>query len=135
MRKVGVIMSMVVLVMTIGTVLGCGGGEPSQSPTEVADEYMQATVDLDVDTVYDLLSKADQQSITKEQMKELAGAQFEAVEMSYVIGQETINGDKATVEVTVTVTDKASGESQEVTDQLTLVKEDGAWKVSFTGSP
>ena len=123
------------LVMTVGASLGCGGGGSSgMTPTEVADAYMQATVDMDVDAAWELMSKADQQGITKEEMAASVTEQMQALELSYTLGEETIEGDTATVEVTLTVKDKASGQSEEVTDQLDLIKEDGEWKVSFGGS-
>ncbi len=135
MRRVGLIACVALLVMTVGASLGCGGGGSSgMTPTEVADAYMQATVDLDVEAAWGLMSKADQQGITKEEMAASVTEQMQALELSYTLGEETIEGDTATVEVTLTVKDKASGESEEVTDQLDLIKEDGEWKVSFGGS-
>ncbi len=135
MRRAGLIACVALLVMTVGVSLGCGGGGSSgMTPTEVADAYMRATVDLDVDAAWELMSEADQQSITKEEMAASVTEQMQALELSYTLGEETIEGDTATVEVTLTVTDKASGQSEEVTDQLDLIKEDGEWKVSFGGS-
>ena len=136
MKKAGVLVCIAVLVITAGVSLGCGGGGgSSKSPKEVADEYMQATINLDVDAAWELMSEADQQSITKEQMAEMAGTELENLEMSYVLGEETINGDDATVEVTLTVKEKTSGQSQEMTDVLNLVKENGEWKVTSGTSP
>jgi uncharacterized membrane protein len=136
MRRAGLIACVALLVMTVGVSLGCGGGGGSSgmTPTEVADAYMRATVNLDVDAAWELMSKADQESISKEEMAQSVTAEMQALELDYTLGAETIEGDTATVEVTLTVTDKASGQSQEVTDTLDLVKEDGEWKVSFGGS-
>jgi hypothetical protein len=129
MKRAGILLCVALLVMTVGAALGCGGGGSSgKTPKQVADAYMQATKDMDVDAAYDLMSEADQKNFTKEQMQ----AEIEVMksyEVSYVIGEETIEGDTATVEVTVTVTDKASGQSQEVTDNLNLIKENGEWKI------
>ena len=136
MKKAGVLVCIAVLVITAGVSLGCGGGGgSSKSPKEVADEYMQATINLDVDAAWELMSEADKQSITKEQMAEMAGSELGNLEMSYVLGEETINGDNATVEVTLTVKEKTSGQSQEMTDVLNLVKENGEWKVTSGTSP
>ena len=52
-----------------------------------------------------------------------------STDISYTVGAENIEGDKATVEVTVVITDKESGESQELTENLDLVKEGSEWKV------
>lgn len=114
-------------------VTGCGGGGSSASPKEVAEQYMRASVNLDVDAAYDLLSEADRQNLTKEQMEEEA-AMMESLDFDYQIGEETVSGDTATVEVTLVVTDKESGETQEITEELNLVKENGAWKISFGDS-
>lgn len=138
MKKSGILLCVAVLVMTVGAALGCGGEDGSSSsvktPQQVADAYMRATVNLDVDAAYELMSEADQQSITKEEMAEMAGSELESLDLSYVLVEETIDGDTATVEVTLTVTDKATGQSEEVTDILSLIKENGEWKVSFSGS-
>jgi len=130
MKKAGVLVCIAVLAITVGASLGCGGGGSGKSPKQVADEYMRATVNLDVDTAWELMSEADQQSITKEQMLEMVGTELENLEMSYVLGEESIDGDTATVEVTLSVTEKTSGQTQEMTDNLNLVKENGEWKVA-----
>lgn len=137
MKKAVVLVSMALLVMTLGAALGCGGGGggSTMTPKEVADAYMQATVDLDVDAAYELLSSADRQNLTKEQMAEMAGeSTMESYDVSYVIGEETIDGDSATVEMTINVTDKATGEGDEFADKLSLVKENGEWKIYFGDS-
>ena len=134
MRRAGMIVCAALLVMTVGVSLGCGGGGSSgKTPTEVADAYMEATVSLNVDAAWELMSKADQESISKEEMAASVTEEMQSLQLSYTLGEETIEGDTATVEVTLTVTDKTSGESEEVTDQLDLIKEDGEWKVSFSG--
>lgn len=135
MKRAGLIACVALLVMTVGVSMGCGGGGggSGMTPTEVADAYMQATVNLDVEAAWNLMSKADQESTTKEEMADSVSEEMKALELSYVLGEETIEGDTATVEVTLTVTDPASGQSEEVTDNLDLVKEDGEWKVSFGG--
>lgn len=136
MKKASILLCAAVLVVTVGAALGCGGGDGSgKTPSQVADAYMRASLDMDVDAAYALLSTTDQNNITKEQMAEMAGeSTMEAYDMSYVIGEETIDGDTATVEITLTVTDKASGESEEITDTLDLIKEDVGWRIYFGDS-
>ena len=76
MKRLVAIMCIAVLVATLGAVVGCGGngdGGSGASPSEVAEEYLKATFDLDVDTAYELLSSEDQQLITKADMEEMAG--------------------------------------------------------------
>ncbi|MDY6794985.1 MAG: DUF4878 domain-containing protein [Actinomycetota bacterium] len=134
MKKLVALLFIAFLVLSLATVLGCGGTEtePSESPQEVADKYMQASIDLDVDTAYSYLSETDKETLTLDVMREEAEAAVEimgSTDISYTVGTENIEGDKATVEVTVTITDKESGESQELTEDLDLVKEGGEWKV------
>jgi len=132
MKRITAIACTVFLVLTMGAVLGCGGSEGSgRTPSEVVDAYMRATIDRDVDTAYDLMSEDDRKLITKEQMKEMAGGGLEGLDISYTIGEEIIDGDTASVEVSLTVTDKETGESDEGTDRLNLVKESGEWKISL----
>jgi hypothetical protein len=138
MKKTGILVCVAILVMTVGAALGCGDGNgstPGMTPKQVVDAYMRATVDLDVDAAYDLLSKQDKKNITKEQMQaEAETASAQDFELSYVVGEETINGDEATVEVNIKVTDNATGDSQEVPQELNLVKEEGDWKIYFGDS-
>jgi hypothetical protein len=137
MKKALILVCIATLVMTAGAALGCGGGDggSGMSPKEVADAYMRASLDLDVDAAYELMSEADKKNVSKEQMAEMADASImEGIDFSYTIGEETISGDTATVEVTINVKDKASGESEEMTDKLDLVKENGEWKIYFGDS-
>lgn len=133
MKKVSLIVCVAMLVATLGAVVGCGGssGEPSTSPSQVADKYLQATLNLDVNTAYELLSSEDKNTITKEQMEEIASTTPEDFDYTYELGEETIDGDTATVTVKIFVDDPTSGQSEEFEDILTLVKEDGAWKIYF----
>ena len=92
MKKTGILVCVAILVVTVGAALGCGdgnGGSTSgMTPKQVADAYMQATVNLDVDAAYDLMSREDQQNITKEQMREeVQTAAVQDYELSYVLGR------------------------------------------------
>jgi hypothetical protein len=137
-RKLGLLICIGLLVMVMGTVVGCGssgGGGSTATPKEVTKQYMDASLNFDVDTAYDLLSSTDQQALTKEDMQaEIENISLEGLDFSYVIGEETINGDEASVDVTMTVTDTTTGESDEFTNTLQLVKENGEWKVYFGDS-
>jgi hypothetical protein len=136
MRRAAAIVCIALLVMTVGASLGCGnggGGSSGMTPTEVADAYMQASLNGDVDAIWELMSEEDLAGITKEeveaQLSTLGGMQFD-----YELGEEVIDGDTATVSITLRVTDEASGQSEEFTDKMDLVKEDGEWKVSIGSS-
>lgn len=142
MKKIIVFLFAAFLIMSFTAVLGCGDDQgqstSGESPKEVAHKYMEASVNLDVDTAYSLLSQEDKEVYDLEAMREEAEAtmgQMAEADISYEIGEETINGDNATVAVTVIVRDSESGESQDFTDNLNLVKENGEWKVSLGGAP
>ena len=121
MRKVCVFLVASFLAIALLAISGCGDEASSGSPREVADEYMKASVALDVDAVYNLLSQADQDSLSKEQMQAEA-EQMEGLSFSYELGEEKISGDEATVEVTLVVEDKETGESDSVDQTLNLIK-------------
>ncbi|MBN2027246.1 MAG: DUF4878 domain-containing protein [Actinobacteria bacterium] len=128
MRKVCVLLVASFLAIALLAISGCGDEGSSESPREVADKYLKASVALDVDAAYDLLSQVDQDNLSKEQMQAEA-EQMEGIDFSYELGEEKISGDEATVEVTLIVEDVESGESERLDDTLNLIKENGEWKI------
>jgi hypothetical protein len=128
MRKVGVFLLIAFMMISLIAVIGCGGEDTSESPKEVADKYMKASIDLDVDTAYSLLSEVDQDNLSKEQMRAEA-QELEGLKFSYELGEEKISGDEATVEVTLIIENEETGESERLDEALNLVKENGAWKI------
>lgn len=137
MKRLTLIVCIAVLVATLGAVVGCGGdgGGDGDTPSQVVEKYLEASFNLDVDTAYDLLSSADKQNVSKEEMQEMAGSTaLEGFEYDYEIVEETIEGDTATVSVKVSIGDPESGQSEEFEDVINLVKEDGKWKISIVGS-
>jgi hypothetical protein len=134
-KKIGLLFCLVLAFTTLIAALGCGGngGEPSESPSQVAEKYMQASIAGDANTAYNLLSSQDRQQITLEQMQQQAEAMKELLaQYSFRVGEETINGDEATVAITITGPDPETGETAEETQSLPLVKEDGAWKINLS---
>jgi hypothetical protein len=134
MKRLTMIVCIALLVAALGAVVGCGGGDSGSSPSQVVEKYLEASFDKDVDAAYELMSSEDQKLLSKEDMRDMVGAELEGFEYDYEIGEETISGDTATVEVKITVSDSASGQSEEFEDTLNLVKEDGEWKISFGDS-
>jgi hypothetical protein len=128
MRKVGVFLLIAFMMISLIAVIGCGGEDTSESPKEVADKYMKASIDLDVDTAYSLLSEVDQDNLSKEQMRAEA-QELEGLKFSYELGEERISGNEATVEVTLIIENEETGESERLDEALNLVKENGAWKI------
>ena len=128
MRKIVVFLLVAFMAAALVALVGCGDGEPSESPKEVADKYLKASTALDVDTAHSLLSEVDQGNLSKEQMRAEA-QELEGISFSYELGEERISGDEATVEVTLTIENEETGESESLDETLNLVKENGEWKV------
>jgi hypothetical protein len=133
MRKLGFLLCLVFALTTLAFAFGCGGGGSSESPSEVAEKFLQANLNMDADALYETLSKADKQGFNLEELRQEAET-AERPQFTYSIGEETINGNKATVKFTITQPNAETGENQEFTQELNLVKEDGSWKVSLGGS-
>jgi hypothetical protein len=136
MKRAASIVCIALLVITVGASLGCGdggGGSSGMTPKEVADAYMQASLNGDVDTIWELMSEEDLAGITKEEVSAQLST-LEGVQFDYELGEETIDGDTATVDITIRVADEASGQNEEFTDKMDLVKEGGEWKVSINSS-
>ncbi len=128
MKKICVFLIVSLLAIALLAITGCGDEDSSESPREVAEKYMKASIALDVDAAYDLLSQVDQDNVSKEQMQSEA-EQMEGISFSYELGEENISGDEATVEVTLIVEDEESGESERLEETLNLIRENGAWKI------
>ena len=126
----------IVLTLTVLTVIsGCGGGGgTSATPKQVVEKYMDASLDKDAQEVYSLLSEADKDNISLEDLQAEMDIALEDYEFSYTIGEEKIDGDEASVEITLIVEDIESGESEEVPQTINLVKEDGEWRIYFGDS-
>ena len=134
MKKASALAGICIVIAALIVTAGCGGGgESGATPKQVVEEYMNAALEKDVDTVYGLLSKEDKEQISLEDLRAEAETELEDVEFSYTIGDEEVDGDEASVEVILSV-DYAEGEDEEVPQTINLVKEDGEWKVSFGDS-
>jgi len=123
---VGIVLALTVLTVT----LGCGGGgETSATPKQVVEKYMNASLNKDADAAYSLLSEEDKTLISLEGMRSEVETELEGFEFSYTIGEEKIDGDEASVKVTLIVEDIENGESEEVPQTMYLVKESGEWRI------
>jgi len=112
------------------------------SPAGTVDKYFTAVfVDGDGATAVKLTCKAelagsaDVEQLKAEVARDAQRAKDESVKASWKTGNTEVTGDKATVEVTLTETaNDANGKpdpsrTKSHTGKLTLVKEDGIWKV------
>lgn len=109
-------------------VAGCGssgGGGGGATPQDTVKKFLDANIKMDVDALWETLTKESQQKLDKAQMKEAAGQTGAKVSYTYKFGKTDIKGNNATVAVTLT-----QGE-QTFPVTVSLIKEGGVWKVDF----
>jgi len=129
MRKVVVLACILSLLVSAAVLIGCGGGSSSssQTPEQVAKAFFAAMQRIDVNTTWDLMSASTQKAIgTKADWE--ASSKESTDPIKFTVGKVTVNGDKATAKVTGTVKGKST------TQTVTLVKENGLWKVDLTAA-
>ncbi|MBO3733675.1 Rv0361 family membrane protein [Glycomyces niveus] len=149
----GALVVIVAIVLLIANPFGGGGPSKSDSPEDVAKDYLDLQVDIvtsgdltDIQGMADKLSPymcaemveemeagLDDADMSEEDMAEYQDMMAEAeIDVSYETGEATVDGDKATVPVTVTGTANIPEMGEMPLDdeyELELVKEEGAWKV------
>ena len=114
--------------------VGCGGGGHPSSPLGVVKAYLEAYKDSDYDEMADFVTDTEAEKIqayedildqVSDQMGDAVLDQMEQMlsALQYNVQDEQINGDKATVNVTLTW----SGNSME--QGFGLIKEEGMWKI------
>ena len=118
----------IALIVVLVVVLGGGGG-----PGGVAEDYFDSIQDRDCGFI-DLLSEDAREQLDKEECEDdpdafFGGESETCPESDIEIKDEKEDGDKATVEFEVT----GGGEECEEKGSLSLVKEDGDWKIESFG--
>lgn len=109
--------------------LSCGSD--FSSPSGTMETFLKAAQDGDEETYLLCLEKSDREWI--QELSEKAGKEEDESQHlpdedsieDYSIGEEKIDGDKATVKVTATT------EGKEQTTTFNLVKVDGEWKIDM----
>ena len=126
MRKIIVLACILSLLVLAVLLVGCGsGGSGSGTPEGVAKAFWEAALKGDSDTTWAMLSKSFQANLknkaewAKTQMTNNPTATVEA-------GKTTVTGNTATVSVKI-----KSGGTEITTQEVSLVKEGGVWKVAF----
>jgi hypothetical protein len=118
---------MVVVIACVGKTKSVG---PSEPPEAVVRQVLAAVNNNDVDSAYGRLSTEAQKTLTREQAARLfffsTIAGFQASLES--IDDQTINGDKAEIELSISIQFRGRQFSQK--DVAYLVIENGAWKLS-----
>jgi hypothetical protein len=124
MKKSVIIACVLLMLVSVLALVGCGGGSSSSSktPEQVAKAFFTAYQNKDANTSWDLLSAA---SIKTAKKADWATHLKDSEDIKFSVGKVTVNGDKATAKVTATV----KGESS--TESVPLVKENGEWKVDM----
>lgn len=144
---VGALVLAIIVLVVLLSVLGGGG------PKGVAEDYLEASADGDIQKVCDLSSESNQKAIFDESGVDSCGDVedalnedapegqsiddfYEDIEVDYEVGEAKEDGDKATVDYTFSMeyTGDEEGAAEfinqdDVKGELTLVKEDGDWKV------
>jgi predicted lipid-binding transport protein (Tim44 family) len=123
MRKIIVVVCLLSLIVPAVVLIGCGsGGSTSETPQQVVQAFWTAALKGDADTSWNLFSKQMQTGLKNK----AAWAQSVTKDpnASIKIGKVSIKGDSATVTVKIL----SSGKEVMSTD-VSLVKENGAWKV------
>jgi hypothetical protein len=115
---------------TIAFATACSRNAASMSPTEVFKAYYDASMKKDYATAKQYLSKNSQALLEKaaqaqnkslEEMMSQSADVAKAQNETPQYGNEQINGDTATIDV--------SGKGQTV--KMPFVKEDGGWKIAI----
>lgn len=118
---------------------GCGGGDgdstsaEAQTPSEVVAAFYAATADGDNEELCSYFSEETAKQAAEEENADsceeaaesgLSDSDTTDLAKTVEVGDEKIDGDTATVEV--------SSSEQEGSGSINLVKEDGEWKIDFT---
>lgn len=126
MRKIMVMACIISLLVPAVVLVGCGsGGSSSGTPESVAEAFWTAALHGDVDASWAMLSKVIQANLkdkdvwAKSMVVKNPAATAEA-------GKATINGDTAKVSVKI-----KSGGKEITTNEVSLVKEGGVWKIEM----
>ncbi|NPV58703.1 MAG: DUF4878 domain-containing protein [Actinobacteria bacterium] len=124
MRKVFILLLSLCIGVAALVVVGCGGGGSSDSPEQVVEKFVKATMAGDADTAYSLISEDSKDEIeSKEELVEGVG---EGVS-DYSVGGASVSGDTAKVATSLTLKDI----DFEMKFDMILVKEGGAWKIDL----
>lgn len=116
-----------VSVLIAGVILSGGCGDGGGRPEGVLQKFLGATAKKDFDTMKALVTVQDRQLIEEEE-KRSSSASTGDMPSEYKIGESKIEGDTATVQVTFSL------EEQKMDIPFRLVKENGEWKVNFSGT-
>ncbi|MBN1289369.1 MAG: DUF4878 domain-containing protein [Actinobacteria bacterium] len=130
MKKVFVLGCLLILLSASTLVIGCGGSGSSAddetSVKEVALEFAHALTEVDAEAVLEIVREEDKGEVDAEAAeKEKEEMGDDIPDADYKAGNVEIDGDSATVDVTI----ETGGET--TTETIHLVKQDGEWKINL----
>lgn len=126
MRKVLLLVCILALLASVAALVGCGSGSSSQTPEQVMQAFWAAAKKQDTNASWNMLSVESQKALKNKSAWEAAIKPAASSGEKITVGKATINGNEATVDVTISV---SGGQSQ--TTSMPLVKENGVWKVDM----
>lgn len=112
-------------------ITGCSLGEMDNTPTKKVEEYLNNYQTLDSNVLSEIDSLVDQEEMFDEDQKttytDIMKKHYQ--DLTYTVKEETVNGDKATVEVEVEVTDYTKAlkeaENYRTTNESEFYNEEG----------
>ncbi len=124
-----------ILVLLVVPALGCGG----ESPSAALEEFTYAQADNDCEKIINLLTEESKGLFSMatgtemdpvEACRQTLEANPQEVEITkFETIEENIDGD--TAEVKFSISGKVGGEELTQEETITMIKEDGVWKVSL----
>ena len=131
MRKVLVLACILALLASAAALVGCGSGSESssQTPEQVMQAFGAAAKKGDANGSWNMLTVESQKALKSKSAWAAATKPAASGGTKFTVGKTTINGNKATVDVTVT---PSGGKGQ--TTNFPLVKENGVWKVDMAAA-
>jgi Domain of unknown function (DUF4878) len=127
MRKVMVLACILSLLLSAGMLAGCGSGgsSGSNSPEGVAQAFWLASLKGDAAASWAMLSKVVQGNLKNESVWAQSVVSSNPT-ATVTVGKATVTGDRAKVSVKI-----AAGGTVITTQTVSLVKENGVWKVEM----
>ena len=131
MRKFMVLTCILSLLVSAAVLAGCGSGSTGSTSSSgthesVAKAFWTASLTGDAATSWGMLSKKLQTNLKNEAAWASSGVTNTLGKGSIVAGKATITGDTATVTIKI-----MSGGTEVTSSEVSLVKEDGAWKIAI----